>query len=211
MRTEQPAVLAHIRASLWELRRREVPFQWPDWWSETLAPSTERYDGLPDDRSTPEIIVALQCLLGAVETKFRDALYEGKLVCWGRPGSSLAKYERAPAWAVIAIESWWKGGGILRLESGELFYAARVEPTETDKRETNRGGRPPLPYKASVMAYIFDWLDQEGERPIPEIKAAMVEFIAKIDDQGGPSDSTLKTWANEALAEYRRRCEAGLR
>ena len=66
---------------------------------------------------------------GSIENDFLHKLYSGELTCWGRLESSLAPYVQAPAWAITGIESWWKGGGILRLESGERLFAARVAPT----------------------------------------------------------------------------------
>jgi hypothetical protein len=98
--------------------------------------------------------------MGWVEINFRDKLYEGKLVSWGRPGSSLADYKRAPPWAVIGIVSWWEGGGILRLQSGEMFYAARVEPT-TSKIEKRVS-------ISELRAWLHDYhahRRQSGEHP----------------------------------------------
>jgi hypothetical protein len=210
MKTAWPGMLAVIRQDIEELRARRLSFDAPDWWCENLAPPAAVQE--VGDVSDRQILMSLRCNQWAVETMFRDDLYQGKLVCWGRPGSSLADYKRVPPWAVIGIESWWKGGGILHLESGERLFAARVEPPRrgvSDRRKA--GGRPPLPYKERVMAQTLTWLNEEGERPIAEIKAAMIDVIINIDDQGGPSNSTLKVWAKEALGEYRRRCEAGLR
>jgi hypothetical protein len=128
MRTELPALLAAVRSCMQELRARRVLFDAPDWWAENLAPPASS-DTWPE-RSAQELKeLVLPSLMGAVETTFGHKLYDGRLVSWGRPGSSLADYMRAPPWAVRGIVSWWEGGGILRLQSGEMFYAARVEPT----------------------------------------------------------------------------------
>jgi len=125
-------MLALVRQIMEELRARAVSFETPEWWSDNLAPSaaSQNLRGASDRA----LVLGLECNRCAVETWFRDELYKGRLVCWGRPASSRAKYERAPPWAVIGVESWWKGGGILRLESGELFFTARIEPTNTAKK-----------------------------------------------------------------------------
>ena len=133
MRTELPDLLAGVRSCMEELRARGVLFDQPDWWSQNLAPPAA--SATWPERSNRELLeLILPSLLGGVETTFRNRLYDGTLVCWGRSGSSLADYKKAPPWAVTGIESWWKGGGILRLESGEKLFAARVEPTNATKR-----------------------------------------------------------------------------
>jgi hypothetical protein len=133
MHTELPDLLAGVRSCMEELRARRVLFDAPGWWAENLAPPARNETWA--EHSDQELLdVVLRSLLAAVETMFRNRLYDGTLVCWGRPGSSLAEYKKAPAWAVTQIESWWKGGGILRLESGEMFYAARGEPTNASER-----------------------------------------------------------------------------
>jgi hypothetical protein len=71
-------------------------------------------------------------MLGVIETEFMHKLYSGRLPCWGSPRSVLSDYWPAPPGVVVGIESWWKGGGILRLESGELMYTVRVEKIENN-------------------------------------------------------------------------------
>jgi hypothetical protein len=132
MRTERQEFLAIIRDDMKELRARGVAFNAPHWWSEDLAPRAANYEG--PARSDQEPMLPLGSLVAVVEAMFSDKLYTGKLVCWGRPGSSRAQYEQAPVWAVTGIESWWKGGGILRLESGNCFTLRGCSPA------SRRGG-----------------------------------------------------------------------
>jgi hypothetical protein len=132
MRTERQEFLAIIRDDMKELRARGVPFDAPHLWSEDLAPPAANYEG--PARSDQELMLSLGSLVAVVEAMFSDKLYTGKLVCWGRPGSSRAQYEQAPVWAVTGIESWWKGGGILRLESGNCFTLRGCSPA------SRRGG-----------------------------------------------------------------------
>jgi hypothetical protein len=130
MRTGLPGLHAAVRSCMQELRARGVLFDGPHSWNENLAPpaGSDTWPERSDEELKNDI---LRFLIGAVETTFRHKLYGGTLVSWGRPGSSLADYKRAPPWAVRGIVSWWEGGGILRLQSGELFYAARVEQIHT--------------------------------------------------------------------------------
>jgi hypothetical protein len=80
-----------------------------------------------------------------IETDFRHKLYDGRLTCWGRPGSCLAEYARAPAGAVIGVESWWEGGGIVRLTSGEQLYTVSVEQ--------------PNPTRGITESKVAAWID----------------------------------------------------
>ena len=124
MRTAHQGFLAVIRGDLEELRARGIPYQAPEWWlTDDTTPAAAPQ---PNERDHPHLLkLSLQVNVGAVECCFRDDLYVGTLVCGGRKGSSLAKYTQAPAWTVKKIESWWAGGGILRLESDELLYNAQ--------------------------------------------------------------------------------------
>jgi hypothetical protein len=127
MRTAWPELTAGIQRHMQELRGRGVLFDAPDWWADQyLEQPATRHEEM--DGPNQQLTSALRCNQAAVEAHFRDELYEGKLVCCGREGSSLAEYRLAPKWAITGIESWWKGGGILRLESGERLYTARVKP-----------------------------------------------------------------------------------
>lgn len=130
MRTARPRLLAAIREIMQELIARGLPSGAPDWWFEDLAPPAAS-PGDPGG-SDRDLMLVLGSLVRAVERWFLGDLYEGKLVCWGRPGS-LADYRRAPAWAVAGIESWCNGGGIVRLQSGERLFAVRVEPPATSR------------------------------------------------------------------------------
>jgi hypothetical protein len=75
-----------------------------------------------------------------IETEFLHNLYDGQLSCWGRLGSVQSDYMRVPRGAVTGIESWWKGGGIIRVESGELLYAVRVERLDKARMQTPDNG-----------------------------------------------------------------------
>jgi hypothetical protein len=124
MRTAIPTMLATVERCIQELAQQGVAIRFPDWWDARLAP-TERDASTQGDR---DLGLIAQHLIGTVEADFRDKLYTGALACWGRPGASLAPYTRAPVWAIVAIECWWRGGGIVCLEDGAKLYAARVEP-----------------------------------------------------------------------------------
>ena len=144
MRTAHQDLLAVIRRDLEELRARGIPYQAPEWWlTDDTTPAAAPQ---PNERDHPHLLkLSLQVNVWAVECCFRDDLYVGNLVCGGRKGSSHAEYTLAPAWTVKKIESWWAGGGILRLESDELLYNARVMPPGTKAPATSIRTRVPSP------------------------------------------------------------------
>jgi hypothetical protein len=217
-----PELMALIRRDLGELRARSVLFEAPEWWSDDMPPSTAPPHG--ERRSPRDLMSALQVNLAAVETKFLHDLYEGKRIACGRLGSSLAEYKEAPPWAVIGVESWWKGGGILRLESGEKLYAARVKPTKaaghangdapeqsaatTPTANVRRSGRPVESYKEVVMARTMEWLAEQAKAP-RQVKVR--EFIENAAWELGedPSDGTTKNYAREALKKDAERRHEG--
>jgi len=196
-----PELMAAIRRDLRALRARSVPFAAPEWWSDDMAPATP--PPCQDGRSPRELTSALAVNLAVVERKFRDDLYEGKRIACGRPGSSLAHYRPVPPWSVVGIESWWKGGGILRLESGELLYTARIEPPGQQKQR-KKGGSPCHQCREAAIAAATDYLIEEGgESESDAIKRTVVflrDWISRNDEDGGPSSrATIKTWAEEAV------------
>ena len=188
-----------------------------------MAPATA--PPCQDGRSPRELTSALQVNLAVAERKFRDDLYEGKRIACGRLQSSLADYKEAPPWAVIGVESWWKGGGILQLESGERLYAARVKPTKeaghanedapeqsaattTPTANGRRSGRPVESYKEVVMARTMAWLAEQAKAP-RQVKVR--EFIENAAWELGedPSDGTTKNYAREALKKDAERRHEG--
>jgi hypothetical protein len=68
----------------------------------------------------------------------------------------------------------------------------------------NVGGRPAKTYERTAIEQAVKWLDDEGEQPLAETARYLGETAAKFDNQGGPSETTLKNWAREALSEFRR-------
>jgi hypothetical protein len=160
-----PELMVAIRRDLRALRARSVPFAAPEWWSDNMAPETAPPH--QERRSPQDLISSLQVNLAAVETKFRHDLYEGKRIACGRLGSSLTEYKEAPPWAVVGVESWWRGGGILQLESGEGLYAARIKPSkpstgngDASKRRSRRGAKG-KPYRPLVTKQALNWLRQQ--------------------------------------------------
>jgi hypothetical protein len=102
--------------------------------------------------------------------------------------------------------TYWVGQfnnlGVARDEARRRWRGSRA-----GGRQKARGGRPPKPYKAEIVRQTLAWLDDEGAQTQSEIIKFMIEIIAKIDDTGGPSDSTLKTWASEILVRFQGRLE----
>lgn len=132
MRTGHRGMLAALHRNM--IDATGLTYEPIEWWIYRLAPpaALPRHPPRPIDNLFilhHESGRRWFILQGSIETDFLHKLYSGELTCWGRLESSLAPYVRAPAGAITAIESWWKGGGILRLESGERLFAARVEPT----------------------------------------------------------------------------------
>jgi hypothetical protein len=101
-----------------------------------------------------------------IETEFRHKLYDGRLRCWGRPGSPLAEAVRVPPGAVVGIKSWYPGGGILRLADGQLLYDARVEKVARPTRPTSRGD-------------VEKWLLSLGPISADNAYAAAKEYFGK--------------------------------
>jgi hypothetical protein len=201
MRTAHQDVLAVIRRDMEELWARGIPYQAPEWW---LIDNATPAAAPLHKREHPHVLKrGLQVNVWAVECRFRDHLYEGKLGCCGRNGSSLAHYTIAPPWTVANVESWWAGGGILRLESGDLLYNARVKPpgTAIDAQEVQptrdpRGAKRKydwdaahreiirlantpdgLPERAEIKRHIEAWF---GSQDVYPGKTAIDEFVSKI-------------------------------
>jgi hypothetical protein len=197
-----PQFLATIRRDAEELQVLGAVFQMPDWWLQELAPATSAPHRA--GRSPRELASALQVNLAVAEGKFRDDLYEGQRTACGRPGSSLANYKKAPPWAVVGIESWWKGGGILRIESGEMLYAARVKPTTTTTTNGNplpKRGRNEKPFKDLVKRQTLGWLSQQsGALQQVEIERFIESTV--LDLEQDLSERACRDWAKEFIAAH---------
>jgi hypothetical protein len=134
MRTAHRGMLAALHRNI--IDATGLTYEAIEWWIYRLAPpaAPPRHPPRPIDNLFmlhQESGRRWLIMQGSIETDFLHKLYSAELPCWGRVESSLAPYVRAPAGAITEIESWWKGGGILRLESGERLYAARVEPVRS--------------------------------------------------------------------------------
>ena len=83
-----------------------------------------------------------------------------------------------------------------------------MNSAEADSGQSGQGGRPPKQYKAEVFKQALAWLDDEGAQSQSEVIKFMIRIIVKMDDTGGPSDSTLKNWASQILIRFQRQREA---
>jgi hypothetical protein len=136
MRTAHRDMLAALHRNI--IDATGLTYQPIEWWIHRLAPpaAPPRHPPRPLDnlfRLHEESGRRWLIMQGSIETDFLHRLYSGELTCWGRLESSLAPYVRAPAGAITGIESWSKGGGSLRLESGEKLYSARIKPPTTSR------------------------------------------------------------------------------
>jgi hypothetical protein len=208
-RTAAPWALAALHRDMIDAAETGIQHEPVEWWHWTDPPPPPPAPAHNPPRPVPviEAYGRRYLLPYGIEVQFRHKLDTGELLYWGRPGSVLAEYRRVPPYAGAIIVSWWETGGILRLKSGEVLYSVRVE--RLGEAKTNLGGSPGLPYKDKVIAQTVEWLDQEGEQPLPEIRKFVSNLAAEIDDSGGPVRNTLVSWAERALTEYRKMRETG--
>jgi len=152
------------------------PIEWWHWTDPKPPPPTPAADP-----PRPPPVIEMEdgrrrlAMLGVIETEFVHKLYSGQLPCWGRPRSVLSDYRPAPPGAVVGIESWWKGGGILRLESGELMYTVRVAKIKNNAAMV----RPASPTRspANIEQWYREYVQSGGKiSEHVELRAAATYF-----------------------------------